>query len=81
MYSISMVLFANNVMFLRFFVLRPVVREHPYKDGGDAASQHVLDRGPVPKESSRHPVSMSTDAHVHLRLRFLPPQEQPEYHL
>jgi hypothetical protein len=28
----------------------------PGQDGGDAAAQHVMDRGPVPEEGRRHPL-------------------------
>ena len=51
------------------------------QDGGDAATQHVLDRGPVPQEESGHPVRVSPDTDVHLRVRLLLEEEQPVGHL
>lgn len=45
------------------------------EDGGDAAAQHVVDRGAVPEESSRRPLPVSCHAHVHLRLCLLPQKE------
>ena len=33
-------------------VREQVVRDGEGQDGGDAAAQHVLDRGPVPQEES-----------------------------
>ena len=50
----------------------------PGKDGGDAAAQHVLDRGPVPPQGRGHPVRVQEDTHVYLRLRLLSQEEQPE---
>ena len=40
--------------------------------GGDAAAQHVVDRGAVPQEGRRRALSVPADAHVHLRLCVLP---------
>ena len=45
------------------------------QNGGDATTQHVVDRGSVPKEGSRCLMSMSPDSDVHLRLCFLPYEE------
>ena len=51
------------------------------EDGGDAAAQHVVDRGAVPEESRGRAVPVPPDPHVHLRLRLLPQEEQPVYHI
>ena len=51
------------------------------QDGGDAAAQHVVDRGPVPEEGRRHPVRVQEDPHVHLRLRILSQEKQSERNL
>ena len=60
---------------------QPVIREHPSEDGGDATAQHVVDWGAVPEEGRGRVVSVSSDPHVHLRVRLLPAQEQPVDHL
>ena len=62
---------------LRAQALRPGQAE----DGGDAAAQHVLDRGAVPEEGRGRAVPVPLHAHVHIRLRFLPQEEQPVHHL
>ena len=62
-------------------VREQVVRDGEGQDGGDAAAQHVLDRGPVPQEEPRHPLRVSPDPHVHLRLCLLSEEEQPVRHL
>ena len=41
------------------------------QDGGDAAAQHVMDRGPVPQEVPGHPLRVPENADVHLCLRLL----------
>ena len=41
------------------------------QDGGDAAAQHVLDRGAVPAQGRRRALPMPPDAHVHVRVRVL----------
>ena len=48
------------------------------QDGGDAATQHELDRGPVPQEGCGHPLRVQEDAHVHLCLCILSREEQSE---
>ena len=62
-------------------VREQVVRDGEGQDGGDAAAQHVLDRGPVPQEEPRHPLRVPPDPHVHLRLRLLLEEEQPVRYL
>ena len=62
-------------------VREQVVRDGEGQDGGDAAAQHVLDRGPVPQEEPRHPLRVSPDPHVHLRLCLLSEEEQPVRHI
>ena len=62
-------------------VREQAVRDGKGQDGGDAATQHVLDRGPVPQEESGHPVRVSPDTDVHLRVRLLLEEEQPVGHL
>lgn len=52
-------------------------RLDPGKDGGNATTQHVLDRGTVPSKSGRGVVPMQTDVDVHVRVRFLLEAEQP----
>lgn len=52
------------------------VRVDQGENGGDAAAQHVLDRGAVPEEGRRHSVPVPTNADVHLRVCVLPAQEQ-----
>ena len=47
------------------------LRFDPYQDGGDAAAQHVMDRGPVPQEVPGHPLRVPENADVHLCLRLL----------
>lgn len=51
------------------------LRSGEAEDGGDAAAQHVVDRGAVPEESSRRPLPVSCHTHVHLRLCLLPQKE------
>lgn len=58
-----------------------VVRPGQTEDGGDAAAQHVMDRGAVPEEGCGCAVPVPLHAHVHLRLCVLPQEEQPVYHL
>jgi len=57
------------------------VRVCEAEDGGDAAALHVLDRGAVPQGGRRRPLLLQADTHVHLRLRFLPKEEQPVHHI
>lgn len=52
------------------------VRVGQREDGGDAATQHELDRGAVSQESRRYTVPVQTDADVHLRVRVLSAEEQ-----
>ena len=62
-------------------VREQVVRDGEGQDGGDAAAQHVLDRGPVPQEESGHLVRVSSYADVHLCLCLLLEKEQPVCHI
>ncbi len=57
-----------------------VIRAGEAEDGGDAAAQHVVDRGAVPEEGCGCAVPVSLHAHVHLRLCLLPQKEQPVHH-
>ena len=56
------------------------VRAGQAEDGGDAAAQHVVDRGAVPEEGGGRAVPVPLHAHVHLRLCLLPQEEQPVHH-
>lgn len=49
--------------------------------GSNAAAQHVVDWGPVSQESRRCSVSMSADAHVHLRICLLPAEKQSVHYI
>lgn len=57
------------------------LRSGEAEDGGDAAAQHVLDRGAVPEEGGRRPLPVPRHAHVHLCVRLLPQKEQPVHYL
>lgn len=57
-------------------VWEQAVRDGKGQDGGDAAAQHVLDRGPVPQEESGHPLRVPPDSHVHLCLCLLFEEKQ-----
>ena len=76
-----MVLMLVVMITVMLMLLWTAVHVSAQQDGGDAATQHVLDRGAVPEEGGGRAVSVSPDPHVHLRLRFLPLQEQPVHHL
>lgn len=56
------------------------LRSGQAEDGGDAAAQHVVDRGAVPEEGRGRAVPVPLHAHVHLRLCLLPQKEQPVHH-
>lgn len=53
------------------------LRSGQAENGGDAAAQHVLDRGAVPEEGCGRAVPVPLNAHVHIRLCLLPQEEQP----
>ena len=60
---------------VRFVLHCLVVRQRKGANGGDAAAQHVMDRGAVPEEGRRRSLSVSANTDVHLCLRLLPSQK------
>lgn len=56
------------------------LRSGQAEDGGDAAAQHVLDRGAVSEEGRGRAVPVPLHTHVHLRLCLLPQEEQPVHY-